>query len=945
MNDFLAYEEFGEIKRETPLEAFYEAMLPQFENYGLTAEFPADKPSLAESINGIEHDVLIGDATNAVRYLKWQESPYANGGFELTLESEMLVHRETGNKLAFKIFISDYIRGMKHESENFSVILKFCGERSEIEVFRKAIAPVLEKYNFRSHEVKKAQIITDNLEEKLNKNSNSELMTNNVNFDKLAAKAFAPTAGESDFENLFAAVFLLDAWYFIADEEFQYKMPYCAIFPDYFGEEIALTVFTDGERAKKYIAEKGIKFGASAENPNAPKTPEDLILSISTTGILDFFDRLAPLKITKIFFNPSKDSHGFHHDLKMMRPIYNHLENKNLLVKPFTENNPSNLDKLIEENADVIADFERENEVFSAMIAGSASAMDGVSDESKEQIISNTADIFESVRVQQNMSPKLFRIYIETCLEKRKFLMPTLAFAYFQEKESGIKKLEHNEELADELAKWFIKKAVPNADLLMNESPQNPNLQQENEFSADENAGKKSAENGVDFDELSRKIQRVNPLMEDMDALFGAAFGLPEWLFVARGELPNVNPYIAANAEVADGQQMIRAFTDSTRLQRFARENNLTDADGNAQMLSIPTKGIVEYLEQFIEYGVHGVWFNSDSVSDGFFIPIKQLQPIKDHLAKLKPAAETGFTALVLTITDGLMFPSGNVSKSTYNCNFFCWIPREWTENLQLKNEYLEKLYAQFYGLGWRSGNSDGSRYVVLEANSAVISPERVEATKWNVVQNHELNRYWFYIGEANGTFKSVTADEFQANIDAFFQEQKQVEARSKQDNLANFGVSETPAGDFDLNLNINKVGAVNFETSIAPFYEAIVPLLQDFQGTGEYLTLLRFEESGKSQEVENVAENAHGAYLQIRRFLYLNPKNGVRIGVNSIHSNHLRHVQTNAELILSFELCKNLDNQTGVFYHAFQGPKSVVLKLSEAIQPILEANGYQAVE
>jgi len=621
------------------------------------------------------------------------------------------------------------------------------------------------------------------------------MTNNNVNFDELAAKAFAPTAGESDFENLFAAVFSLDAWYFIADEEFQYKMPYCAIFPDYFGEEIALTVFTDGERARKYIAEKGIKTSASDENPNAP---EDLVLRISTTGILDFFDRLAPLKITKIFFNPNKDSEGFHHDLKMMRPIYEHLENKNLLTKNEAEK-------------------------------------------------------------------------IETPIET-----------------------QPNEEISNE----------------------------------------------TNFDALSKKAMETNAI-DDLNALFGAAFALKQWNFISRGELPNVYPYVASNPTVADNQPMIRAFTDTDRLMRFARENNLTDADGSCQMLTIPTENIVSYLEGFVEQGAFGVWFNSDSESKDFYIPIKQLQPIKAHLAKLKPAAETKFTALVLTISDGLMLPSDFVKKSSYNCNFFCWIPREWTEDLQLKPEYLEKLYDQFYGAGWRAGNSDGSRYVVLEANSSVISPERVESTKWNIVQNNELNRYWFYIGEANGTFKSVSADEFQANFDAYFQ----AKARNKQDDLANLGVSETSDGDFDLNLNINKVGAVNFDTSIAPFYEAIVPFLKDYQGTSEYVTLLRFEESGKSQGVENIAENAHGAYLQIRRFLYLNPKNNVRIGVNSIHSKTLRHVETNAELILSFELCKNLDNQTGVFYHAFQGPKSEVLKLESAIQPILEKFNYQAVE
>ncbi|HQU81993.1 MAG TPA: hypothetical protein PKY59_02650 [Pyrinomonadaceae bacterium] len=153
MSDVFEYEEFGEINRAVPLEAFYEAMFPFLTDYGVTARFPADKPSLAESIYGIEHDVFIGDAPNAVRYIKWQESPYANGAFELTLEAETLVHRENGEKLAFKIFISDYVSGLKHESGNFSLILKFRGAQSEVEMLLKSIAPVLEKYNFRSQKL------------------------------------------------------------------------------------------------------------------------------------------------------------------------------------------------------------------------------------------------------------------------------------------------------------------------------------------------------------------------------------------------------------------------------------------------------------------------------------------------------------------------------------------------------------------------------------------------------------------------------------------------------------------------------------------------------------------------------------------------------------------------------------------------------------------------
>jgi hypothetical protein len=35
--------------------------------------------------------------------------------------------------------------------------------------------------------------------------------------------------------------------------------------------------------------------------------------------------------------------------------------------------------------------------------------------------------------------------------------------------------------------------------------------------------------------------------MEDAARLFGHAFALPEWYFIARGQFPNVTPYIASN--------------------------------------------------------------------------------------------------------------------------------------------------------------------------------------------------------------------------------------------------------------------------------------------------------------------------------------------------------------------------------------------------------------
>lgn len=785
-------------------------------------------------------------------------------------------------------------------------------------------------------------------------------MTNNVNFDELAGKAFEPTATSDDYENLFAAAFLLPEWYFIADAEFEYKMAYCTTFPKMFGDEIALTVFTDGERARKFIAEENIKLTVeNAENPPAPKTPDDLILRISTGGILDFFDRLEPLKVTKIFFNPNKDSHGFHHDLKMMRPIYEHLESKNLLTKTETKTaaeNEYNLSKLVAENADVIADFERENQDFSCLIGASAAAMTMTDEAGKEQITSKMVELLENFRNEYQMPPKLFRVYVESCLNERKLLMPMLAFAYLQQDKSKWEKLEQDKEFVDEYARWTINRLIPGSEVLMDESETKI---AENDFQTTANEEKSFAESEFDFDELSRKINVENPPMEAMNDLFGAAFSLEKWEFIARGEMPNVYPYVASNPTVSGNQPMIRAFTDAQRLQRFAKENNLTREDGSVDMLTIPTKEIVPYLENFIEQGAFGVWFNSDSESDGFFIPIKQLQPIKDHLAKInwqkksalqesqsdenQSSPETKF--LVVKVKDGLMLPSGFVSQATFACNFYARVPAGWIDGEKLKEDKLEKIYQKVYGETWRNGNSDGSRYVVLESSTEILTADELKSTKFDELKTTDDDQFWFYKADESGNLDKLEAGEFQKEVDAETQTANRDSARQRQDNLADFGMSETPDGDFDLNLTVNKIGAVNFDCSIAPFYEAIVPLLEKFQGTGEFVSLLRFEPSGKSQEVENIAENAHGKYLQIRRFLYLNPKNGVRIGVNSIHSNSLRHVESNAELLVSFELCKNLDNQTAAFYHAFRGPKSDVLNLTAAIQPILENVGYQPVQ
>lgn len=280
--------------------------------------------------------------------------------------------------------------------------------------------------------------------------------------------------------------------------------------------------------------------------------------------------------------------------------------------------------------------------------------------------------------------------------------------------------------------------------------------------------------NNMDFDALARKTIESGGAIEDLNELYGAAFALENWHFIARGEFPNVSPYVAANAEYADGQYMVRAFTDTVRLQRFAKENNLTGADGSALVLSIPTNKAVEFLEQFIAHGVHGIWFNSDTESDGFFVPLKQLRPIKTHLEKLnilKPEArKQAVETLIVIVKDGLMLPSGFVAPSSYTCNFFCRVPADWVEGEQIKTDYLEKIYQRVYGETWRLGNSDGSRYIVQDSYSKVFDQETVKNTKWSGTVNDDKNHFWFYLVTENGEVKSVTAEEFQKDVDLSYQ-------------------------------------------------------------------------------------------------------------------------------------------------------------------------------
>jgi hypothetical protein len=681
-------------------------------------------------------------------------------------------------------------------------------------------------------------------------NVGNYLMENNVDFDALAQKFFA-ARGEDTYCDLFGAVFGLERWHFIADGEPPNFSPYCAIFPGFMEDQPVVLAFTDTERLDKYVKSKNLKIG-SADRPVILSSPEstvkfsseDLILSIPTTGVVDYLERLTEKGVKWIVFNQNKDSVGFHLGLAQLRETKELVDSKNPKIKAETK----------AENA--------------------------------------------------------------------------------------------------------------------NESPAK-----------------------TDFDALSRRSNGSGGAMDDLNDLFGATFALEKWLFIARGEMPNVNPYVAANADYAGGQQMIRAFTDADRLQRFAKENNLTDAEGAAQMLEIPVGGVVEYLEQFIPYDVHGVWFNSDTSSDGYFIPLKQLRPIKEHLAKIgwRSINETASPALphspgVVAAPDQNRSTTQPTPQAPPPSNLENWGVSQTPEgepDLRIKisksgsvnfGSSLVPLYSAFAPL---LADYQGSGEFEKIFNFAA---EAISNFKESFVPNDHGNYFrmqTFQYAAPNATADAMTIDSNQLrhiqtgatllvsfallNIPAtstatlYFgfeggssEVQKLLKAVTPALEAAGFVDAQTesnsPAQSADDDKNAGdyidwfRRGTIKPDTSFKPFFQAIAPLLADYAGEGEFEFSFATgsDEPGMRDLFEDVSSNSHGAYLKYRSYIF-EPYEMEMIG-----SNRLTSVRTGEKLRIQLTIHRNLADQKATLIVVFVGRSATVETLENAVKSALDGAEYK---
>ncbi len=135
-----------------------------------------------------------------------------------------------------------------------------------------------------------------------------------------------------------------------------------------------------------------------------------------------------------------------------------------------------------------------------------------------------------------------------------------------------------------------------------------------------------------DFDALSNAAFAKGATIEDQNALWTLVMKLKQWQFIARGEFPNVQPYVCSNKGFADGEPMLKAFTDADKLMAFAKVSRLTDENESVHILAMEVNGFIKTAAQYEAMGVWGIHFNPQN--SGFYAPLTQLQPIWDFLKK-----------------------------------------------------------------------------------------------------------------------------------------------------------------------------------------------------------------------------------------------------------------------------------------------------------------------
>lgn len=116
-------------------------------------------------------------------------------------------------------------------------------------------------------------------------------------------------------------------------------------------------------------------------------------------------------------------------------------------------------------------------------------------------------------------------------------------------------------------------------------------------------------------------------------------FSLAQWHLVARGEMPDVRPFVGQHEQ----GPMLAAFTSPERATEFARRQDLAMPDGSFGLLSMGVEGAIACAGRLERHGVLAVVFD-DGVGSGAFALVSNLAGMYEH-ARGKFLADTVISA------------------------------------------------------------------------------------------------------------------------------------------------------------------------------------------------------------------------------------------------------------------------------------------------------------
>lgn len=115
---------------------------------------------------------------------------------------------------------------------------------------------------------------------------------------------------------------------------------------------------------------------------------------------------------------------------------------------------------------------------------------------------------------------------------------------------------------------------------------------------------------------------------EKGDVLWSELFKLSTWFFLMT---PKSMAAHAPSAQLIDEKVWYLVFTDSEKLQHYARRNQNVDASGAALYLQMTAAEAVEFARESIETNVYGYRFN-EGQEHGWYAPMKNITQFPDYL-------------------------------------------------------------------------------------------------------------------------------------------------------------------------------------------------------------------------------------------------------------------------------------------------------------------------